>query len=630
MLVTVSRNDQLRRTFPHVEFSAFIVKTDLPSVGARANRQHGKAVRQDVRAHAQLHVVGGTRPDQLAILIEQRDTVMASANRLANFHSEVYAGRAESVQDVRILAAALLNNFPFHEAALGGDAGKLRSLGFTASHGGFVGGGDFVGVAVEADLAVVDPDDAVTETPDLIELMGDEDDGAALASNLAHFAEAFFLEVYIAHRQDLINEENFWFEVGGDGKGQADVHAGGVVLDGSVDKFFEFGEGDDFVEFAGDVAFAHAEDGAGEEGVFAAGQLGVEAGADFEKAADAAVDFGEAGRGLRDAREDFEQGGFTGAVAADEAEDFAFANVKGDLFEGPEGFVFLAAEGLQRRADKFFQGVAEAGAYGEVAAIIFAEGFGVDDGGHGCALTMDNDLPEDAGKRRDGKKDPPLETKGGAPKTDRLDAVGNGALHLVEEEQAAREDDQDGENAGGELRAGGLRVAGEGPAETVNDAGHGIEAVEPAETLRDQRAGINDGRGEHPELHEKGDDVADVAVEGVEGGGPQADAKSGEQREEQEGGEPDDVEAGANAVGEDDDEHHSEADGEVHEAGENGRDGEDEAGEIHFGDDALIVDDDVGAILQGGGEIGPGNESGEIKNGIGEAVGGELGEAAEK
>src|SRR5258707_1034541 len=45
---------------------------------------------------------------------------------------------------------------------------------------------------------------------------------------------------------------------------------------------------------------------------------------------------------------------------------------------------------------------------------------------------------------------------------------------------------------------------------------------------------------------------------------------------------------------------------------------------------AEAVNDDVGGHLKGVGEVGPGDESGEIENGIGEAVGGELGEAAEE
>ncbi len=57
---------------------------------------------------------------------------------------------------------------------------------------------------------------------------------------------------------------------------------------------------------------------------------------------------------------------------------------------------------------------------------------------------------------------------------------------------------------------------------------------------------------------------------------------------------------------------------------------QDQAREIDFGDDALIFYDYVGAGLQGGGEIGPGHEGGEIEDGIGQAVGRELGESAEK
>src|SRR5713226_4164648 len=94
-----------------------------------------------------------------------------------------------------------------------------------------------------------------------------------------------------------------------DGKRQSHKHPGRVVLDGSVNEFFELGEGHDFIEFAGDFALAHAEDGAGEEGVFAAGKLGMEAGADFEEGADAAVNLSPAFGGVSDAGEDFEERG---------------------------------------------------------------------------------------------------------------------------------------------------------------------------------------------------------------------------------------------------------------------------------------------------------------------------------
>src|SRR5258708_13049619 len=50
--------------------------------------------------------------------------------------------------------------------------------------------------------------------------------------------------------------------------------------------------------------------------VFTTGELGMEAGADFEKAADAASKRHATVRGLRDPAQDLEQGRFAGAVAA--------------------------------------------------------------------------------------------------------------------------------------------------------------------------------------------------------------------------------------------------------------------------------------------------------------------------
>src|SRR5216683_1442385 len=210
------------------------------------------------------------------------------------------------------------------------------------------------------------------------------------------------------------------------------------------------------------------------------------------------------------------------------------------------------------------------------------------------------------------------------------DSVGNGGLHAIEKEEAAEEDESDDGGGSEKDEAGRLAAAGDGPAETVNDAGHGVEAVEPAPAQRNKRGRISDGRGEHPELHEEGNDVADVTIESVERGEPQADAQSGEDGEGQKSGEPQSGKSGADTVNGSENGEDHEADGEVHEAGKRGGNGKNEAREINFGDEGLAVHDDVGGHLQGVGEVGPGDESGEIKNGIGEAVRGELGEAAEK
>jgi hypothetical protein len=368
-------------------------------------------VGKDVFASRQTVDLLSACPKQLSLRVVKSDAVFGPRNRGGEGNPKVDCHRSQSRNSVG-LDSIVLGNVPTEELCLLTREALQPLSAFVAGHGGFVGGDYFVGGTVLADLAVVDPDYAVAEAADLVELVRDEDDGAAGAGDVAHFAEALFLEVDVADGEDFVDEENFGFEMGGHGEGQADVHAAGVVLDRGVDKFFEFGEGDDFVELAGDVALAHAEDGAGEKGVFAAGQFGVEASADLEEAADAAVDLGVAGGGTGDTGKDFEERGFAGAVAADETEDFAFVNVKRNVFEGPEGFLLGAAESVQRITDELFEGVTEAGVGLEAAAVVFAERGDVDDGGgeggHGFApgeLKDEKDREKDEDKEKKKEKD---------------------------------------------------------------------------------------------------------------------------------------------------------------------------------------------------------------------------------
>ena len=51
-----------------------------------------------------------------------------------------------------------------------------------------------MGGAVLADGGGVNPDDAMAEAANLVELVADENDGAAGACDVTHFAKAFLLE----------------------------------------------------------------------------------------------------------------------------------------------------------------------------------------------------------------------------------------------------------------------------------------------------------------------------------------------------------------------------------------------------------------------------------------------------
>ena len=69
----------------------------------------------------------------------------------------------------------------------------------------------------------------------------------------------------------------------------------------------------------------------------------MKAGADLEQAADPAFDLDLAAGGGGDAGEDLEQGALAGAVAADDAEDLALADLEAGVAPGPELAVLAVA-----------------------------------------------------------------------------------------------------------------------------------------------------------------------------------------------------------------------------------------------------------------------------------------------
>ena len=115
-----------------------------------------------------------------------------------------------------------------------------------------------------------------------------------LLRHFLHFAEAFLLKLKVADGQHFVHKQNLRLQMRGDGKGQPHLHAGAEMFERRVDKALDFRESHDLVEFAVDLSLAHAENRAAQVDIFASGQLGMKSGADFEQAADAAVNFGRA------------------------------------------------------------------------------------------------------------------------------------------------------------------------------------------------------------------------------------------------------------------------------------------------------------------------------------------------
>ena len=129
----------------------------------------------------------------------------------------------------------------------------------------------------------------------------------AMPGHILHLAEALLLKLGVADRQHLVDDQNLRLQMRRHREREPHIHAAGIALHRRIEEFLHFGEGDDLVELALDLGAAHAEDGAVEEDVLAARQLRVKAGADLEKARNAALDLDAARARLGDAREDLQQ-----------------------------------------------------------------------------------------------------------------------------------------------------------------------------------------------------------------------------------------------------------------------------------------------------------------------------------
>ena len=67
---------------------------------------------------------------------------------------------------------------------------------------------------------------------------------------LAHLPEARLLELGVADREHLVDDEDFRLDVGRDREGQPHVHPAAVPLHRRVEELLHLGEGDDLVELA--------------------------------------------------------------------------------------------------------------------------------------------------------------------------------------------------------------------------------------------------------------------------------------------------------------------------------------------------------------------------------------------
>ena len=179
-------------------------------------------------------------------------------------------------------------------------------------------------------------------------------------------------------------------------------------------------------------------------------------------------------------------------------------------------------------------------------------------------------------------------------------------------------------------------AAQEGEAEGFDDGGHGVELDDPLEAFGDGGAGVDDRGGVHEEGDAEADQEAQVAVLGGEGGDEDAESEAeAGHHQHQDGGEGDPTPVGLDGRAdqdkiEDEGEEESELDGEGDQVGDEDGDGDGEAGEVDLAEEVGIADEGVAGLGEAVGEVGPDDGAGHVEEELGQAVGGELGDAGRR
>ena len=195
------------------------------------------------------------------------------------------------------------------------------------------------------DAAVLEEHAFRTEALHRVDVVAHEEHRPAAARDVAHAAQALLLKGRVADGEHLVDEQDVGLEVRGHRECQLHVHAARIALDRRIDEAVDFGELDDLLEAAFDLRPAHAEDCAAQKNIFAAGELGVKAGADFEQRSDPAANLDTTLGRVGNPRQNLEQRALARSVPSDDAQHGAFRHREGHVAESPDSVVLRLAAG---------------------------------------------------------------------------------------------------------------------------------------------------------------------------------------------------------------------------------------------------------------------------------------------
>ncbi len=207
---------------------------------------------------------------------------------------------------------------------------------------------DVAGIADGDEVAAVEQHRPVAEALDGVHVVRDEQDRAALRARLAQRVEALALERAVAHGEHLVDQQQVGVHVDHDREGQAHLHARRVVLELQLGEALELGELDDRVVALARLRGREPEHHRVDEHVVARGEVGVEADAQLDEGRDPAAGPDLARVGPVDAGHALHERGLAAAVAADDPEELARADVDRHGAQRVERLLRAGAERMQR------------------------------------------------------------------------------------------------------------------------------------------------------------------------------------------------------------------------------------------------------------------------------------------
>src|SRR5690606_714547 len=206
--------------------------------------------------------------------------------------------------------------------------------------------------AVDHEAASVEIDAALAEARQLGLAVGHQHERAPLGEQVVDHLVALLLELAVAHRERLVDQQDRVGQPRDQRERQPDPHPGGVVADRGVDRVDHLlaGEGDDLVELVADLLLAQPVQRGDEVDVLPPREVAGEPGRQLDQGRHLAADHHLALVGLEHTGHEPQQGALARAVAADDAHRLPGVDPEGHVAQRPERLLLdppaVAAEGV--------------------------------------------------------------------------------------------------------------------------------------------------------------------------------------------------------------------------------------------------------------------------------------------